>query len=313
MKNVISLLLLCMIALCAAAQEPVKPGNDPGGNGGGGGSEPTAVTTDPIGNEPPAAQQIVEPVANEPQNITIVEPPMQPGQTAKPDTKAKPDSKAKPDRRDRAKQKAEQKKKEKENQDKPKDKDKPTGKDKPKADTKPTGDSKEKNAEAKPDEKADPKAEAKPDSVKAPEPAVIEPPKGNLVYCSYSIDRPAGGGYSYCDITLDNDTPAVVVNRDRNCRFAQNQVRSFDDFEPEQVEALQQLIIENRYYLLNNYKQIEAIPGAPTYRIHIEFDSGEKITARWCTKKPRPEAQHAFEQIQSFFAPWLEQVPQINN
>ena len=100
-------------------------------------------------------------------------------------------------------------------------------------------------------------------------------PKGKLIYCSYASDRHAGQGKSYCELIADvGKRPQVVVS----------------------------------LYNKNGYKHNETLEGGTTYRIYMEYVSGEKVNAVWNGHHVKAEAASAYAAIERFFTPWREKV-----
>ncbi len=138
-------------------------------------------------------------------------------------------------------------------------------------------------------------------------------PKGKLIYCSYSETRAGGLGKSYCELIADPGTqPKVVVRLDQNCRLEDVLPKNGDfPVEPSVVEQLQELLDSHKVYRLDGYHYDEVLDGGYAHRIHLEYDSGEKITADWCGHKIKEEALAAYWLIEGFFAPWREQAVEV--
>ena len=116
-------------------------------------------------------------------------------------------------------------------------------------------------------------------------------PKGKLIYCSYASDRHAGQGKSYCELIADvGKRPQVVVSLYNNCFYREAVHKTFDVKEQD-VERMQQLLAELEVYKLNGYKHNETLEGGTTYRIYMEYVSGEKVNAVWNGHHVKAEAQ----------------------
>jgi len=135
-----------------------------------------------------------------------------------------------------------------------------------------------------------------------------EAPKGKLIYCSYACDRHAGQGKSYCELIADvGKRPQVVVSLYNNCFYRDAVKKTFDVTEKD-VERMQELLAEQKIYLLNGYKHDEALEGGATYRIYQEYASGDKVNAVWNGHNVKAEAASAYAAIERFFTPWREKV-----
>ena len=133
-------------------------------------------------------------------------------------------------------------------------------------------------------------------------------PKGNLIYCSYSQERVAGLGKSYCELIADPGTaPKVVVVLDQRSRIAE-EVRAEYTVGRKVVEDLQDKLAEAKVYELNAYSADEHLEGGTIYRIYMEYDSGEKVNAWWHAHDVAPEAVAAFSLIKSYFEPWRKKA-----
>ena len=133
-------------------------------------------------------------------------------------------------------------------------------------------------------------------------------PRGKLIYCSYASDRHAGQGKSYCELIADvGKRPQVVVSLYNNCFYREAVHKTFDVKEQD-VERMQQLLAELEVYKLNGYKHNETLEGGTTYRIYMEYVSGEKVNAVWNGHHVKAEAASAYAAIERFFTPWREKV-----
>lgn len=133
-------------------------------------------------------------------------------------------------------------------------------------------------------------------------------PKGKLIYCSYAATGSAGLGKNYCELIADPGQPAkVVVVLNHDCRFA-DEIHEEYPATQASVDSLQQLLANAKVYKLNGYSVEEPISGGHSYRIYMEYDSGEKINARWYGHHIKDEAIAAYNMIEAFFEPWSKQA-----
>ncbi len=130
-------------------------------------------------------------------------------------------------------------------------------------------------------------------------------PKGDLTYCSYSRTGAAGLGKDYCELIADPDSvPKVVVVLNEGNRFDDPVIRESYPVDRQTVDSLARLLMERKVYKLNGYQVDEAICGGYSYRIYMEYSSGEKINARWYGHNISGEAIAAYNSIERFFEPW---------
>jgi len=139
-------------------------------------------------------------------------------------------------------------------------------------------------------------------------------PKGKLIYCSYSETRHGGLGKSYCELIADEGKdPYVAVRLDMESRL--------EDIEPLQadipvdatvVDELQELLAQNKVYELDGYMLDEMLEGGATYRIYMEYSSGEKVNASWFGHNVKDEAWAAYYLIEGFFEPWCQKAREMN-
>ena len=134
-------------------------------------------------------------------------------------------------------------------------------------------------------------------------------PKGKLVYCSYAASGAAGLGKDYCELIADPGTEPVVrvVLREGN-RFGDPEIHEEYPVAPEQIAALQEWLQSNKVYKLDGYRLDEAITGGYAHRIYMEYDSGDKVDARWYGSKVKDLAIKAYNYIEFFFRPWVERA-----
>ena len=130
-------------------------------------------------------------------------------------------------------------------------------------------------------------------------------PQGKLIYCSYSSTGMAGLGKDYCELIADKDSiPKVVVALDLDNRFGDPEIRAEFPVGQEVVDSLQEMLAKGKVYKLNGYNVDEAMEGGRAYRIYQEYDSGEKVNARWYGHGISSDALAAYNMIERFFEPW---------
>ena len=130
-------------------------------------------------------------------------------------------------------------------------------------------------------------------------------PKGKLTYCSYSSTGMAGLGKDYCELIADpGSAPKVVVALDLDNRFGDPEIRAEYPVGQEVVDSLQAMLAKAEVYKLDGYNVDEAMEGGRAYRIYQEYDSGEKINARWYGHGIDSDVLAAYNMIENFFAPW---------
>ena len=134
-------------------------------------------------------------------------------------------------------------------------------------------------------------------------------PKGKLIYCSYAASGSAGLGKDYCELIADSGTEPVVrvVLREGN-RFGDPEIHEEYPVTPEQIASLQEWLQSNKVYKLDGYRLDEAITGGYAHRIYMEYDSGDKVDARWYGSKVKDLAIKAYNYIEFFFRPWVERA-----
>ncbi|MBR1545182.1 MAG: hypothetical protein IJ633_00085 [Prevotella sp.] len=133
-------------------------------------------------------------------------------------------------------------------------------------------------------------------------------PKGKLIYCSYARNGHAGQGKDYCELIADvGKRPQVVVSLHNDCFYRDAVKKTFDVTEKD-VERMQQILAEQKVYLLDGYKYDESLEGGATYRIYQEYASGDTVNAVWSGHNIKTEASAAYAAIERFFAPWRSKV-----
>lgn len=134
-------------------------------------------------------------------------------------------------------------------------------------------------------------------------------PQGKLTYCSYAESGSAGLGKDYCELIADpGTTPRVVVALKIGNRFREPEIRAEYPVGQETVDSLQAMLAEAKVYKLDGYNLDEPISGGYAYRIYQEYDSGQKVNARWYGHHVKNEALSAYNMIERFFAPWREKA-----
>ena len=138
-------------------------------------------------------------------------------------------------------------------------------------------------------------------------------PKGKLIYCSYARTGSAGLGKDYCELIADPDTePVIRVVLNEGNRFDDPVIREEYPVSPEEIAALQEWLDGNKVYKLDGYRLDEAITGGHSYRIYMEYDSGDKVDARWYGHKVKEQAITAYNHIEYFFSPWRNRAEEEN-
>ena len=136
-------------------------------------------------------------------------------------------------------------------------------------------------------------------------------PKGDLIYCSYSCRGAAGLGSDYCELIADvGTTPKVVVVLDEDNRFGNPVIKREFQVDKSVVDSLAKILLDIKAYTLNGYHLEEPICGGHSYRIHMEYSSGDKVNAFWYGHKVKDKAIIAYNQIEHFFTPWRTQAAQ---
>ena len=134
-------------------------------------------------------------------------------------------------------------------------------------------------------------------------------PKGRLVYCSYACTGAAGLGKDYCELIADADSvPKVIVVLGEGNRFEDPVIRGEYSVTQELVDSLCRELEARKVYKLAGYRLEEPITGGHSYRIYMEYSSGEKVNAFWYGHGVKQEALSAYYFIESFFAPWREKA-----
>ena len=58
-------------------------------------------------------------------------------------------------------------------------------------------------------------------------------------------------------------------------------------------------------YILDGHSAHEDMTGGTTYRVHVEFDSGQFITFSWYSHNVKAEAVDAYDAVAAFFSDFL--------
>lgn len=134
---------------------------------------------------------------------------------------------------------------------------------------------------------------------------LAQKPKGDLIYCSYACRGAAGLGSDYCELIADEGMePKVVVVINDDNRFGDPVIRKEFPIDKSVVDSLAQILKEEKVYQLNGYHLEEPICGGHSYRIHMEYSSGDKVTAYWYGQGVKDKAIEAYNTIEYFFKPW---------
>lgn len=134
-------------------------------------------------------------------------------------------------------------------------------------------------------------------------------PKGRLVYCSYACTGAAGLGKDYCELIADADSvPKVIVVLGEGNRFEDPVIRGEYPVTQELVDSLCRELEARKVYKLAGYRLEEPITGGHSYRIYMEYSSGEKVNAFWYGHGVKQEALSAYHFIENFFEPWREKA-----
>ena len=139
--------------------------------------------------------------------------------------------------------------------------------------------------------------------------AAPDAPKGELIYCSFSQTRHGGLGKDYCELIADPGVkPQVKVRMNVGNDIEGEDASRKGDFDVKAsvVKDLQGQLAEAKVYTLNGYFLDEQLCGGATYRIYMEYSSGEKVNASWFGHDVKPEAWEAYALIEKFFQPWIK-------
>ena len=130
-------------------------------------------------------------------------------------------------------------------------------------------------------------------------------PKGDLIYCSYCCAGAAGLGTDYCELIADPDSvPRVAVTLDEDNRFDDPVIKRSYPVDRTVVDSLAKLLYRAKAYKLDGYSVNEPICGGHSHRIHMEYSSGDQVTAFWYGSNIKESAWSAYHLIERFFSPW---------
>lgn len=122
-------------------------------------------------------------------------------------------------------------------------------------------------------------------------------PQGKMIYCSCAYTNyglPVGEiQHSYYELIADEGTaPKVIYCENRG----KSQKTEFSATEKD-VTELSNILRDMNIFKIDGYSVSEQMTGGTSYRIHMEFSSGEKLTASWFTHKPSALASGAYSTI----------------
>ena len=138
--------------------------------------------------------------------------------------------------------------------------------------------------------------------------ATTEGPEGDLLYCSFSETRHGGLGKVYCELIADPGTKPVIHVRININNDLEPDSETKGDFNVSEkvVKDLRAQLASAKVYKLDGYSLDEELCGGATYRIYMEYSSGEKVNARWFGHNVNPDALAAYALIERFFQPWIK-------
>lgn len=130
-------------------------------------------------------------------------------------------------------------------------------------------------------------------------------PKGKLIYCSCSETRMAGLGKDYCELIADEGKlPKVVICLNANNDLGEPEIKKEYPATSSDVEQIATLLQEAEVYKLNGYNKEEEMTGGASYRVYMEYSSGEKVDIHWYSHTPSEKARQAYNLIDRFFSKW---------
>ena len=123
-------------------------------------------------------------------------------------------------------------------------------------------------------------------------------PEGRLIYCSCAYTNyglPAGNiRHSYYALIADEGVePKVVYCEERDGDPEKCEYRATE----EDISELTRVLRERDVFELNGYNVDEPMTGGTSYRIYMEFSTGEKLNATWFAEKPLPLATETYGTI----------------
>ena len=123
-------------------------------------------------------------------------------------------------------------------------------------------------------------------------------PDGDMIYCSCSAryhGMPAGEvHHDFYELITDKDkAPKVVHGVDRGDGAEKTEYAAT----AEDVAKLHKMLSDLEVIKLKDYQVEERLLGGVTYRVYMEFSSGEKLNSFWFTERPNPLARKVFNTI----------------
>ena len=123
-------------------------------------------------------------------------------------------------------------------------------------------------------------------------------PEGRMIYCSCAYTNyglPAGNiRHSYYALIADEGVePKVVYCEERDGDPEKCEYRATE----EDVSELTSILRERDVFELNGYNVDEPMTGGTSYRIYMEFSTGEKLNATWYAEKPLALATETYGTI----------------
>ena len=123
-------------------------------------------------------------------------------------------------------------------------------------------------------------------------------PEGRMIYCSCAYTNhglPAGNiRHSYYELIADKGAaPKVVYCEERDGDPQKTEYRATE----QDVNELTTILREKDVFGLNGYNVDEQMTGGTSYRIYMEFSTGEKLNATWYAEKPLPLATETYGTI----------------
>ncbi len=123
-------------------------------------------------------------------------------------------------------------------------------------------------------------------------------PEGKMTYCSCAYTNyglPVGEiRHSYYELIADEGTePKVVFCEDRGVDVKKTEYHATE----QDVSELNRILREKDVFVLNGYNVDEQMTGGTSYRVYMEFSSGEKLNATWYAEKPLALATEVYGTI----------------
>ena len=123
-------------------------------------------------------------------------------------------------------------------------------------------------------------------------------PKGKMTYCSCEYTNsglPVGHIHdSYYElIAEEGKAPKVIYYEDRGNAEKRTEYRATQ----KDVTELSKILRDLKIFRINGYHVDEKMMGGTSYRVHMEFASGEKLHASWFTSHPDALALKAYDTI----------------